>query len=236
MTFKDDLFAASKKIFTDLWTTTDKRVVPSPSDLGLGNDAGHFEEMTVLYADMDGSTKMVDANPWWFSAEVYKAYLHCAAKIVKAEGGVITAYDGDRIMAVFTGDSKNANAATAALKINAAVNQVINSALSSAYPAQTFRVNHSIGIDTSKIHVARIGVRGEGDNDLVWVGRAANHAAKLTTLATGVHRLWITEDVYRRIPENLKTLQAGGAAWQAYQWSDMNNATVYASHAWHPID
>ncbi len=30
---------------------------------------------------------------------LYKAYLHCAAKIISNEGGEITAYDGDRIMA-----------------------------------------------------------------------------------------------------------------------------------------
>jgi len=37
-----------------------------------------------------------------------------------------------------------------------------------------------VGIDTSALFVARIGVRN--DNDLVWVGRAANYAAKLTEI------------------------------------------------------
>ena len=38
---------------------------------------------TVLYADPDGSTDMVDKYPWWFSAQVYKAYLRCAGKIIQ---------------------------------------------------------------------------------------------------------------------------------------------------------
>jgi class 3 adenylate cyclase len=231
MTLKDDLFAASKKIFTDRWTTTDKRVVPSPSDLGLGNDAGRFEEMTVLYADMDGSTQMVDSYSWSFSAEVYKAYLHCAAKIVKSQGGVITAYDGDRIMAVFTGDSKNSNAVRAAIKINAAVEQVVNPALRSVYTNTSFQVKHSIGIDVSEIHVTRIGVRGEGDNDLVWVGRAANHAAKLTTLAGPGYPLWISGDVYSRMNASLQT-----SAWEARRWTAMNNASVYRSNVMGILD
>jgi len=69
-------------------------------------------DATVLYADMSGSTKLVDAftSPK-FPAEVYKCYLSCAAKIIKAGGGSITAYDGDRVMAVFLGDSKNSSAA-----------------------------------------------------------------------------------------------------------------------------
>jgi class 3 adenylate cyclase len=236
MTFKDDLYAASKKIFSDQWTTTEKRVVPSPGDLGLGNDAGRFEEMTILYADLDGSTCMVDTCRWTFSAEVYKAYLHCAAKIVKAQGGFITAYDGDRIMAVFTGDSKNTNAVKAALKINAAISQVINPALRSYYTDSTFFVKHSVGIDTSEIHVARIGVRGDGDNDLVWVGRAANHAAKLTTLADDGHPLWISEAVYERMNDSLKAFPSGWPAWEPRLWTKMNNATVYRSNGTYSLD
>lgn len=236
MTFQDDLFAASKKIFAEPWTTSEKRVVPSPSNLRLGNDAGHFQEMTVLYADLDGSTNMVDTCIWFFSAEVYKAYLHCAARIVKEEGGVITAYDGDRIMAVFTGDLKDAHAVKAGLKINTAVRQIVNPAMKSVYTDTTFEIKHSVGIDTSEIHVARIGVRGDGDNDLVWVGRAANHAAKLTTLARDGFPLWISEAVYRQIPDYLKVLQSGGPAWEARAWTAMNNAIVYRGKAIYPVD
>jgi class 3 adenylate cyclase len=229
MTFKDDLFAASKKIFSETWTTTEKRVVPLPGDLGLGNDAGHFQEMTVLYADLDGSTRMVDESAWFFSAEVYKSYLHCAAKIVKAQGGVITAYDGDRIMAVFTGDDKETDAVIAAAKINAAVLQVVNPAMQSIYTENAFQVNHSVGIDTSEIHVARIGVRGEGDNDLVWVGRAANHAAKLTTLGTPEYPIWVSQDVYLKMNPPLRNYINGNPAWNARTWTAMNNAVVYCT-------
>lgn len=235
MTFKNDLYAASRKIFADPWTTTEKRTVPSPADLNLGNDAGHFEQMTVLYADLDGSTNMVDSQSWQFAAEVYKAYLHCAAKIVKAQDGVITAYDGDRIMAVFTGDCKNTNAVTAALKINAAIKQVVNPALRSVYPGSNFEVKHSVGIDVSEIYVARIGVRGEGDNDLVWVGRAANHAAKLTTLSSEGYSLWISEDVHNMMNDSVKFFRNGNPIWQHY-WTTMNNAYVYCSNATYTLD
>jgi class 3 adenylate cyclase len=51
-----------------------------------------------------------------FAAEIYKTFLHCAAKIIRSEDGVITAYDGDRIMAVFIGNAKNTSAVRAALK------------------------------------------------------------------------------------------------------------------------
>jgi class 3 adenylate cyclase len=132
---------------------------------------------SLKYADLDGSTSLVDSCTWQFSAEVYKAYLRCAARIISNEGGAITAYDGDRLMAIFLGQTKNTQAVRAAMKIAYAVEQIINPALKAQYTNTNYTVAHSIGIDVSPIHAASIGVRG--DNDLVWIGRAANHAAKL---------------------------------------------------------
>ena len=165
-----------KKIFRDAWTARDGQVVPSSEDLKLGNDAVKLDG-TVLYADLDGSTDMVNSYKPEFAAEVYKAYLHCAAKIIREEDGAITAYDGDRIMAVFIGSSKNTNAARAALKINYTVNEIINPATRKQYPTTTFTLKQCVGVDTSKLLVARTGIRGA--NDLVWVGRAATHATTL---------------------------------------------------------
>jgi class 3 adenylate cyclase len=81
---KDDLEAEIKKIFREQWTTRDGNVVPESGDLKLGNDAVKLDG-TVLYADLSGSTKMVDNYKPTFAAEIYKAYLHCAAKLVKNE-------------------------------------------------------------------------------------------------------------------------------------------------------
>jgi class 3 adenylate cyclase len=135
---------------------------------------------------MADSTKLVDSETPQFAAEIYRCYLVCAARIVKANDGSITAYDGDRIMAVFIGDTKNTNAAKTALQINAAVIDIINPPISNQYPQSTYRLSHVIGIDTMPfvlLFVARIGVRN--DNDLVWVGRAANYAAKLSSINEG---------------------------------------------------
>jgi class 3 adenylate cyclase len=107
MPLKTELEQAVKTIFhDDLWTNREGQVVPEAKHLRLGNDAVNLAG-TVLYADMSDSTKLVDGHKPHFAAEVYKAYLACAAKVIKSENGTITAYDGDRIMAVFIGKSKN---------------------------------------------------------------------------------------------------------------------------------
>src|SRR5258708_22320692 len=188
------------RILREQRTVRDGRVVPVPDDLGLGNDAVKFEA-TVLYADMADSTKLVDSETPQLAAEIYRSYLVCAARIVKANDGSITAYDGDRIMAVFIGDTKNTNAAKTALQINAAVIDIINPAISNQYPQSTYHLSHVIGIDTSPLFVARIGVRN--DNDLVWVGRAANYAAKLSSINEG-NTVFITNDVFSSLRKDAK--------------------------------
>src|SRR5438093_618003 len=79
-----------EKIFRESWSVRDGQKVPESEDLQLGNDAVRLDG-TVLYADLDGSTDMVNKKKSEFAAEVYKSYLHCAAKIIRDEGGVITA-------------------------------------------------------------------------------------------------------------------------------------------------
>lgn len=233
MTFKEDLEKKVKKIFKDSWNTRDGRVVPSASDIALGNnDAIEFEIATVLYADLSGSTKLVDEYKWQFAAEIYKTYLLCAAEIIRKQGGVITSYDGDRIMAVFIGDSQTSNAANCGLKINYAVTHIVNPAMKEQYSTE-YVVKQVVGIDTSLLRVARTGVRG--DNDLVWVGRAANYAAKLTELNMS-ERTFVTDTAYGRMNKDAKF---GGdpkqLMWKGYKWTSMHDMQIYGSTWWRSV-
>lgn len=227
MALKDELTSSVKKIFADQWTTRDGQVVPDSENVGLGNDGVKLDG-TVLYADLSASTALVDTRTAMFAAEVYKAYLHCAAKIIRSEGGSITAYDGDRVMAVFIGSSKNTSAARTALKINWAVRDLINPLLAAQYPSANYQVKQTIGIDTSNLLVARTGIRGA--NDLVWVGSAANHAAKLCSL-TPDFPTRISAAVYSMLHDSLKRTD-GRAMWQEATW---NGATIYRSTWWWPL-
>jgi class 3 adenylate cyclase len=225
MTLRDDLETAVKKILRDGWSKREGQVVPEPEDLGLGNDAVHLEA-TILYADMSGSTALVDENTASFAAEVYKTYLASAARIIKDANGSITAYDGDRIMAVFIGKAKNTTAAETALKISWAVTKIVNPAIQAQYGENTYQMKHCIGIDTSPIMVSRIGVRN--DNDVVWVGRAANYAAKLSSLDAGY--VYVTNAVFEKLADQSKY---GGdprrLMWDRRIWKAMNDMTIYRS-------
>ena len=228
MALKDDLDIQVRKIFREQWTTRKGTSVPSPEELKLGNnDAIEFDRATVLYADLNGSTALVDAKSWSFAAEIYKAFLHCAAQLVKSEGGTITSYDGDRIMAVFVGDSQTTPAARCGLKINHAVQMIVNPALRAQYPDGDYTVKQVVGIDTSAIRAARTGVRG--DNDIVWVGRAANYAAKLTELNLD-ERTWITQSAYNKLHDDLKyNGNPKTHMWTKFTWNAHRSLAIYGS-------
>lgn len=227
----EDYTEAVEDIFNQTWKTREGQKVPEPEDLQLGNDAVHLNG-TVLYADLDESTNLVDSYIPEFAAKIYKAYLSCAAKVIKSEGGVITSYDGDRIMAVYIGDSKNSSAAQSALKINYTVTEIINPLIKKLYPTTSYRVKQVVGIDTSDLFIARTGIRGS--NDLVWVGRAANYAAKLCAFSPD-YPSWITETVYNRMNEAAKYSSEGKRMWEPVTWTDMNGIKVYRSNWWRRI-
>ncbi len=228
MTFKTDLESTVKEIFESEWTEREGKVVPDLKGLSLDNDAVKLNA-TVLYADIADSTNLVDrySHQQHFAAEIYKAYLRCAARIIKNEQGIITAYDGDRVMAVFLRNSKNTSAVRSALMINYAVLAIINPLLKSQYRGKTYQLKHVVGVDTSELFVARIGVRK--DSDLVWVGRAANYAAKLCNL-NGEYSTYITGKVYDSMDEDVKY---GGKdnslIWDKVVWPARNTMRIYGS-------
>jgi class 3 adenylate cyclase len=128
-------------------------------------------------------------------------------------------------MAVFTGGSKNTSAVRAAMKINRALTQIIRPAYSAQYTQSDFVIKHVVGIDTSALRAARIGVRG--DNDIVWVGRAANHAAKLCALPT--HPIWITKAIHDNMHDSVMNFN-GASMWNKYAWNTFDNSTVYGTN------
>lgn len=225
-----ELIAEANTTFKAQWVARDGQKVPEPEDIGLeGNNAVNLDA-TVLYADMADSTGLVDGYKPMFAAEIYKTYLAGTSRVIRDNGGEITAFDGDRVMAVFIGDSKNTSAAKTALRINSYVTE-LNSAIKAAYPNTAYTLRQSVGIDTSNLFVARTGLRKY--NDLVWVGRAANYAAKLCSLGDATYPTHITEDVFTKLADESKY---GGdnrkLMWEKLIWNKTGAVIYRSSWTW----
>jgi class 3 adenylate cyclase len=225
MKTSQEILSDVRNILATKWQTRDGQKVPETEDVKLGNDAVKIKG-TVLYADLTDSTGLVNSCKDWFAAEIYKSYLVSACHIIRNNTGTITAFDGDRVMGVYIGDYKNSWAAKTALQIAFIVKE-INAAVKKEYPNTAYQLRQAIGIDSTDLFVARTGIRNS--NDLVWVGRSANYAAKLCGLVDSSYTTFITEAVFDVLSDETKY---GGnprrVMWEKSYWQE-HSIIIYKS-------
>ena len=224
----EDLSTYVETVFAQGWDRRLGKKVPETGDVALTNEAVELDA-TVLYADLASSTDMVKKKRDSVAAEVYKSYLYCAARLIRAKGGAITAYDGDRVMGVFIGPSKNSNAAVCGLNIHHATSQIVMPRYKQKWPDTDFELKQRVGVDTSKLFVARTGIRGS--NDLVWVGNAANNAAKMAALDPE-YPTYISAAVYSKLNDEAKCSTRD----HSNMWTDLATSAlglrIYGSTWW----
>jgi class 3 adenylate cyclase len=172
--------------------------LPNVDDLTYAN-TGERLNVCMLYADLRGSTKMVDELADTLAAEYYKAFLHSAGELIRRNGGNIQAYDGDRVMAIYLGPDKENQAVSTALELNGVMLDVINPLFAARYGTLHRQLGHTVGIDAGAVLAVKTGVRNA--NDLVWVGPAANYAAKLNSFdgLDGAYPTRITKAVFDQL-------------------------------------
>lgn len=227
MALKSDLAQASKDILKIQWAEREPKSILPAESVTLGGDAIKYPSAAVLYADIDQSTDLVSRYQWTLVAEVFKAFLYCSSRLIVHFGGAITSYDGDRVMGIFLGEHPATNAVKCALNINYARVHIINPAIKAQYPATDFQLKTVTGVDFGLIRGIRTGARG--NNDLAWIGRAPNLAAKLTTMSSD-YPTWITNTVYDRLPDAAKIGEAGKSMWEKRLWTSMDNMEIYRSN------
>ena len=222
--------------FSGTYTITDGRAIPDVADLQLGK-TGREMELAMLFIDIRESTKIVDSIRRITAARMYKSFLWGVSKIARMNDGQLRSFNGDGVLVAFAGDSKRTNAAKAALQMSWFAQKVLKPKLNATFQnnqqlnGQVFGFNYGIGIDVGKVLIVRGGIRGENNNDLVWVGNATNYAVKLSGLSEGDYHVYISEDVYKKMEESSKM---GGNPkknmWEERVWTKMDNMKVYRSN------
>lgn len=236
MALLEDLESGVDSILKTSWSIRDGRVVPSSEDVKLAGGGVRFDG-TVLYADLAQSSQLASDFQQRTAAKIIKAFLLCCTKIITAHDGKITSFDGDRVMGIFIGDYKNTNAAKTALKIKYAVEKVIKPKVKAHFTSMNespYEINHAVGVDTSSIFTVRAGQRGS--NDLIWVGRSPNFAAKLSSIREPKYNSYITEDVFNVLNEEAKKGDQNQDMWEIcnYIWLDKNWTIYKSSWLWKP--
>ncbi len=221
-------------------TTWKKRTgykIPNTEDIALVGGAVEIEA-TFLYADLADSSRMAKELDRRVTAKILKSFLATTSKLIKHNGGRIVSFDGDRVMGVFYGGSKNSNAAKCALQINYAVCRIIRPKFEENYQSvkdASFNITHGVGVDTGSVLAVRCGVRGS--NDIIWIERAPNLAAKLSNLREDSCKTFITSRVYKMLHDSSKY---GGDTnanmWQEKRWKFLEEVmNIYCSNwVWEP--
>ena len=227
----DELKTGVNNILKMPWKIREASKVPDTDDVALTSGGAKFKG-TVLYSDLAQSSQLVTEFQRRTAAKIIKCFLYCCSKLISYHNGKITSFDGDRIMGVFIGDSKNTDACTTALKIKYATTEIIKPKVEDYFRSMRespFEINHAVGIDTSAILAVRAGQRGS--NDLIWVGRSPNFSASLSEIRETHYNSYITKNVFSVINDSAKY---GGKnrelMWEKriYAWLG-KNWTIYRS-------
>jgi adenylate cyclase len=233
MALLDDLEGDISDVLSASWDLRDGEVVPSTENVALSG-GGVKIAATMLYADLAESTALA----MWdrrVAARVFKAFLAFASRLIRASDGEVRSFDGDRVMGVFIGKTKNTSAIKCALKINHVFEKILKPKFSAKYEKLrdgTYSLGQCTGIDTSEVLAVRGGIRN--NNDLIWVGRAPNVAAKLSGLRDSPFNSFISGEVFDAAADEAKT-HNGKAMWEERVWKSGPVQRVYrSSWTWTP--
>lgn len=137
---------------------------------------------TVLYVDMRRSTQLSLKHHPHTVAKLYSAFVRAMTRCADQFGGEVRGIIGDRVMILFDQKDCYKNAVYTAILINSVCQYGINRHFTHD------EVSFGIGIDYGRMLATKTGVRRHGSAQqsylsLVWLGRPANVASKLTDAA-----------------------------------------------------
>ncbi len=170
-------------------TATKTTTVPHSSDgaitfpnLDAKTQACKLIDTCVLYIDIRRSTELSITHKPQTVAKLYSAFVRAMTKCARHYGGHVRGIIGDRVMVIFDCNDCFRKAVDCAILMNSTAQYVINKHFTRN------EVKCGIGIDTGKMLVTKTGFRRRGVEqhnykNLVWLGRPANVASKLTDIA-----------------------------------------------------
>ena len=160
--------------------------VPSLSDCDLTYESGDAKkgkciETCVLFVDIRNSVELTRKHNSETMGRIYTAFTKGVLNAAREYNGYVRNIIGDRVMVVFPVSNCFVNAVNCAITINH-ISQLINEVFTSV------DFHCGIGIDYGEMRVIKVGIERRGNENaenkgLVWVGKPANLASRLTDFA-----------------------------------------------------
>jgi PAS domain S-box-containing protein len=187
-----------------------KRYLPSElvdrlSDLKELRLGGTRQLTTTFFADIRGFTTYSEQHDPEHVVEVLNNYFSMAAKIIRANKGIVDKYLGDAVMAHFgTPLRPIADHALQAVRTAWAIKQKMDEYHKSVPPAD--RLSFGMGVNTGEAVVGNVG--GEDQMEYTPIGDAVNLAKRLQESAKP-GQILISQSTYEEVKDHVKvnTLQ-----------------------------
>ena len=142
---------------------------------------GKCIETCVLFVDIRNSVELTRKHNSETMGRIYTAFTKGVLNAAREYNGYVRNIIGDRVMVVFPVSNCFVNAVNCAITINH-ISQMINEVFTSV------DFHCGIGIDYGEMRVIKVGIERRGNENaenkgLVWVGKPANLASRLTDFA-----------------------------------------------------
>lgn len=235
MALKDDLTDAVDGILGTAFEERDGKKIPASSDVALSNGAVKLDA-AFIYADLAGSSLIAKLCPWDTTAKIIRAYLDCSVRIIRAHGGEIRSFDGDRVMGVFIGETRRTSAVKSALKIQWTTRNLIQKKAAERFNSvknNDVKIRQACGIDVGISRAVRAGIRS--NNDLIWIGRPPSLAAKLSDNREHPYCTFISAAVYQNMLDEAK-LSKGVDMWEkrTMKFAGVDEDVYRSKYEWAP--
>ncbi len=190
---------------------------PAPANPPAPAFVAERRQMTILFADMVGSTDAASRLDPEDMFAVVGAFQRRCTEIVRAHGGHVAQYLGDGLLAYFgfphAGEDDAERAVLAGLELVAAIRKL--------KPVAELALHARVGIDTGLVVIGDL-LTGGGEDDAV-VGETPNLAARLQAIAPidgvliGAHTRHLVGNLFQLADEGrhpLKGFAAPVAVWR----------------------
>lgn len=207
MTLKEDIIQKNKEMINDKFCMKNVNFVPSITNNSLTFGAkGLNFDATVLYIDIRNSTVLLNQYKRNVIAKIHMAYYNTIVKIARAFDGEVRSFNGDSLLVFFQSKTKASahKAVDAAMSMTYMLNR--GDDCLSSYLMRKYRtaLDFGIGIDVGEILCTKVGIGGENNRDLVWIGNAVNKSVKISDTRKANHNIGISSTVYNMLDDEHK--------------------------------
>lgn len=178
-------------------------VVPSRATLNYNN--GYYVNVTALFIDIVGSSKLIEDCQRPTLAKIYRSFIsECVAIISSNSQCREVCIHGDCVWGIF--ETINKSDFDSVFYIAASLNSLVKLINIKLDQKKYQTISAGIGMDYGRTLMIQAGYKGSSLNEIVWMGKAVNNACHLANKAgRHIHKdIIVSSEIYTKLKDEYK--------------------------------